>query len=303
MFTAEDAVARAARWSRRDSRAPVHRGRRRRRLSRRRGILTSEGGKASHAALVARGMGRPAVTGAADLEIDLKRARCGSATSSCTRATSSRSTGAPATITTDDVPLVEAHVDARFETVLRWCDELRAARRARQRGHAGGRHPRPPLRRRGHRAVPDRAHVHGGRSPAEDAGDDHGRGRRRPPRRARRAAPAPAERLRGAVRGDGRLAGHDSPARSAPARVPARPLRAPRGDRARADRPQPESRRAGASVRPRALARGDQPDARHARRAARRPAAGGLRDAGARDRARRGRGARAHAGGRRGSRS
>ncbi len=28
-----------------------------------RGILTSEGGKASHAALVARGMGRPAVTG------------------------------------------------------------------------------------------------------------------------------------------------------------------------------------------------------------------------------------------------
>ena len=36
------------------------------------GILTSEGGKASHAALVARGMGRPAVTGAATVEVDLK---------------------------------------------------------------------------------------------------------------------------------------------------------------------------------------------------------------------------------------
>ncbi len=36
------------------------------------GILTSEGGKASHAALVARGMGRPAVVGAGDLTIDLK---------------------------------------------------------------------------------------------------------------------------------------------------------------------------------------------------------------------------------------
>ena len=35
------------------------------------GILTSEGGKASHAALVARGMGRPAVTGAGSVEIDL----------------------------------------------------------------------------------------------------------------------------------------------------------------------------------------------------------------------------------------
>ena len=38
-----------------------------------RGILTSEGGKASHAALVARGMGRPCVCGAQALEIDLDR--------------------------------------------------------------------------------------------------------------------------------------------------------------------------------------------------------------------------------------
>src|SRR4051794_36720296 len=37
-----------------------------------RGILTSEGGKASHAALVARGMGRPAVVGAGALDIDLR---------------------------------------------------------------------------------------------------------------------------------------------------------------------------------------------------------------------------------------
>jgi len=36
-----------------------------------RGIVTSEGGKASHAALVARGMGRPAVCGVGELEIDL----------------------------------------------------------------------------------------------------------------------------------------------------------------------------------------------------------------------------------------
>ncbi|HVS28999.1 MAG TPA: pyruvate, phosphate dikinase, partial [Solirubrobacteraceae bacterium] len=38
-----------------------------------RGILTSEGGKASHAALVARGMGRPCVCGASALEIDVDR--------------------------------------------------------------------------------------------------------------------------------------------------------------------------------------------------------------------------------------
>jgi pyruvate,orthophosphate dikinase len=37
------------------------------------GVLTSEGGKASHAALVARGMGLPAVSGASALEIDVGR--------------------------------------------------------------------------------------------------------------------------------------------------------------------------------------------------------------------------------------
>ena len=53
-----------------------------------RGILTSEGGKASHAALVARGMGRPCVCGASDLEIDLaaKEVRV-ERHRSCTRAT------------------------------------------------------------------------------------------------------------------------------------------------------------------------------------------------------------------------
>ena len=37
-----------------------------------RGILTSSGGRTSHAALVARQFGKPAVVGAGDLEIDLE---------------------------------------------------------------------------------------------------------------------------------------------------------------------------------------------------------------------------------------
>ena len=52
------------------------------------GILTSEGGKASHAALVARGMGRPAVTGAErGRRSTSTRAWSASASSCCTRAT------------------------------------------------------------------------------------------------------------------------------------------------------------------------------------------------------------------------
>jgi pyruvate,orthophosphate dikinase len=89
------------------------------------GILTSEGGKASHAALVARGMGRPAVTGAGDLEIDLKLGEVRVGELVLHRGDFIAIDGTTGAITTDDVPLVEAHVDARFETILRWSDELR----------------------------------------------------------------------------------------------------------------------------------------------------------------------------------
>jgi pyruvate,orthophosphate dikinase len=89
------------------------------------GILTSEGGKASHAALVARGMGRPAVTGAADLDVDLHLGEVRVGELVLHRGDQIAIDGSTGVITTDDVPLVEGRVDARFETVLRWCDELR----------------------------------------------------------------------------------------------------------------------------------------------------------------------------------
>jgi len=89
------------------------------------GILTSEGGKASHAALVARGMGRPAVTGAAALDIDLKAGEVRIGDLVLHAGDFIAIDGTNGVITTDDVPLVEAHIDARFETVLRWADELR----------------------------------------------------------------------------------------------------------------------------------------------------------------------------------
>src|SRR4051794_27418433 len=90
-----------------------------------RGILTSEGGKASHAALVARGMGRPAVTGASELEIDLgqKEVRVNGTTlheGDCIAID-----GTSGVVTVDDVPLVDPEVDENFEKVLAWADELR----------------------------------------------------------------------------------------------------------------------------------------------------------------------------------
>jgi pyruvate,orthophosphate dikinase len=89
------------------------------------GILTSEGGKASHAALVARGMGRPAVTGAADLDIDLHAREIHVDGRVLREGDLIAIDGTSGMITLDDVPLVTPQVDPRFDTVLGWCDELR----------------------------------------------------------------------------------------------------------------------------------------------------------------------------------
>src|SRR4051794_15260528 len=89
------------------------------------GILTSEGGKASHAALVARGMGRPAVTGAGELEIDEQAGEVHVDGRVLKAGDLIAIDGTSGCITTDDVPLVDPEVDENFETVLEWADELR----------------------------------------------------------------------------------------------------------------------------------------------------------------------------------
>jgi pyruvate,orthophosphate dikinase len=90
-----------------------------------RGILTSEGGKASHAALVARGMGRPAVTGASAVVIDMAEGTVRIGEHELKRGDRIAIDGSHGTITTDDVPLVEPEVSDNLKTVLEWCDELR----------------------------------------------------------------------------------------------------------------------------------------------------------------------------------
>jgi pyruvate, orthophosphate dikinase len=112
------------------------------------GVLTSEGGKASHAALVARGMGVPAVTGAG-LEIDLDAGEIRVDGTTLSEGDRIAIDGTSGCITTDDVPLVEPEMSEHFEAVLSWSDELRTmevranadtpedARRSRQFGATG----------------------------------------------------------------------------------------------------------------------------------------------------------------------
>jgi pyruvate,orthophosphate dikinase len=89
------------------------------------GILTSEGGKASHAALVARGMGRPAVTGASAVEVDTAAGEVRIGEHVLRVGDRIAIDGSLGRITLEDVPLVEPQVSQQFHTVLEWCDEIR----------------------------------------------------------------------------------------------------------------------------------------------------------------------------------
>ena len=89
------------------------------------GILTSEGGKASHAALVARGMGKPCVSGAGTLEVDLHAKTVSANGTTLGEGDLIAIDGSAGVVTTDDVPLEDPTVSDEFETVLRWADELR----------------------------------------------------------------------------------------------------------------------------------------------------------------------------------
>jgi pyruvate,orthophosphate dikinase len=89
------------------------------------GILTAEGGKASHAALVARGMGKPCVSGASALEIDLKAKTVKVGETELGEGDLIAIDGSAGRVTADDVPLEEPEVSEHFKTVLDWADELR----------------------------------------------------------------------------------------------------------------------------------------------------------------------------------
>ncbi len=89
------------------------------------GILTSEGGKASHAALVARGMGKPCVAGAGALDIDLKAKTVRAGDTELSEGDVIAIDGSRGLVTADEVPLQDAEVSGEFDQVLEWSDELR----------------------------------------------------------------------------------------------------------------------------------------------------------------------------------
>jgi pyruvate,orthophosphate dikinase len=92
------------------------------------GILTARGGMTSHAAVVARGMGRPCVTGASEVRIDYaaKTLNIGELTiKSGEIMTIDGSTG---DVIEGKVPMVQPEMGEDFATFMSWVDEYRTLR-------------------------------------------------------------------------------------------------------------------------------------------------------------------------------
>jgi len=89
------------------------------------GILTSHGGKTSHAAVVARGMGKPCVAGAGKLKIDVRN-QVFSVDGTAVRAGEIVSIdGTTGRVIVGEVPLVEPEPTPELQTVLAWADKMR----------------------------------------------------------------------------------------------------------------------------------------------------------------------------------
>jgi pyruvate,orthophosphate dikinase len=89
------------------------------------GILTVHGGMTSHAAVVARGMGKPCVAGCDDLTLDLKAKTARIGGQEVREGDTITIDGTAGRVMIGSVPLVPPQINEDFETILEWADDIR----------------------------------------------------------------------------------------------------------------------------------------------------------------------------------
>ncbi|MGB5831864.1 MAG: pyruvate, phosphate dikinase [Thiohalocapsa sp.] len=88
------------------------------------GILTSRGGKTSHAAVVARGMGKPCVAGAEGISVDVGRREAVVGDSSFKEGDTITLDGSSGRVYIGAIPTVEPDFTPELSTLLSWADEV-----------------------------------------------------------------------------------------------------------------------------------------------------------------------------------
>ena len=92
------------------------------------GVLTAHGGMTSHAAVVARGMGKPCVAGCEGLSIDLAAGTVRIGEHELSAGDVITVDGGDGRVIVGAVPLVPPAIDENFGTILDWADDLRRLR-------------------------------------------------------------------------------------------------------------------------------------------------------------------------------
>ncbi len=113
------------------------------------GVLTSRGGMTSHAAVVARGMGKPAVAGCGAIDIDYEAKQFSVDERTVEQGNYISIDGTTGEVMLGQVPTVDAKMDENFQQLMLWADDIRKlgirtnadtpedARRAREFGAEG----------------------------------------------------------------------------------------------------------------------------------------------------------------------
>jgi pyruvate,orthophosphate dikinase len=92
------------------------------------GILTTRGGMTSHAAVVARGMGRPCVAGAGELRVDYKTQTISVRNVAIKAGETVTIDGSTGEVMLGEVPTVQPELSGNFATLMGWADEFRRMR-------------------------------------------------------------------------------------------------------------------------------------------------------------------------------
>jgi len=89
------------------------------------GILTAKGGMTSHAAVVARAMGKPCVSGCADLDVNLKKKKCKIGGVEINEFDPITLDGSSGKVIQGSVPLIRPRLTSSFTRLMGWAGEVR----------------------------------------------------------------------------------------------------------------------------------------------------------------------------------
>ncbi len=89
------------------------------------GVLTSRGGRTSHAAVVARGMGKPCVAGAGSVQVDLVKRQFTAGGTTIKEGEPFTIDGSTGNVIAGQVAMLDAEISGELEELLRWADSFR----------------------------------------------------------------------------------------------------------------------------------------------------------------------------------